>query len=379
MLKIKSIIFQFLMVLLVIIVIYCLGELIVYGIFKKEIALFPRYVTGVTYNDFKIRRNVPNAKYKHKSYDGEWEFRINNQGFRSDVEYAYKKPADTIRILILGDSYTLGHEVNQDETYSVVLEKKLKEKGISSEVINAGVSGFSNAEELVFYEQEGIKFSPDILIVGFYNNDLRDNIRAGIYKLENNNLVLSSKEYLPVMGIRDFLNSIYLYRWLGDHSYLHNYLNAVATEMVKKYFVKENLETIAHTNHNPNFEKAIADTREITLPSDMNNRGYEVQLTCRIIEKMKEIADEHKTTFILLDIALDVPPARPNLFPSFPKHCIDEKVTDYYVNSSEMLKQYQGSRDDLYRPHGKSHWTEISHAIVGEHLAEVISKIIGRR
>jgi hypothetical protein len=354
---------------------YLIGELIVYGLFRKELALFPRYVTGVDYNGFKIRQNVPNAMYRHKSYDGEWKFRINSKGFRSDVEYTYDKPKDTVRILVLGDSYTIGHEVNQDETYSMALEKSLKAKGISAEVINAGVSGFGNSEELIFYEQEGIKYNPDILILGFYNNDLRDNMRTGLYRLDNDNLVQNSKEYQPYIKERDFLNSFYIYRWLGEYSYLHNYLNAVATDFLKRDVVVNNVNEMIQVN--PTLKKTATDTREIIPQNEMNDYGYEVRLACKLVEKIKEIAAQHSTRFILLDVALYIPEAQgDNLSPSFPKQCIGNGTYDYYVNSYELLKQYKGSRDDLYRPHGKKHWTEKSHLIVGQYLAGLVEEIL---
>ena len=124
---------------------YLLGELIVYLKFRKQVVIFPRFVSGVSYGEYKIRRNIPNLSYRHKSYDGSWEFRINSQGFRSDEEFTYQKPESTYRILLLGDSFSMGYEVNQEECYSEVLKKYLRSRGISVQVVNASVSGFSNA------------------------------------------------------------------------------------------------------------------------------------------------------------------------------------------------------------------------------------------
>ena len=56
-------------------------------------------------------------------------------------------------VLTLGDSFTIGYEVHQDQTYSHVLETYLNQHGIAAEVINGGVSGFGNAEQLIFFEQ----------------------------------------------------------------------------------------------------------------------------------------------------------------------------------------------------------------------------------
>ncbi len=172
-----------------------IAEAVIYSLYKDRIVLFPRYVTDVQYNDFHIRRNVPNAHYWHKSVDGEWEFTINSRGFRDLREFKYSKSPDVVRVLVLGDSFTVGYEVRQDQTYASILEGYLRKNGLNAEVINAGMSGNSNAEELVFLEQEGVKYEPDVVILGFFLNDLMDNIRANMYRLgDDNHLVLHKKE-----------------------------------------------------------------------------------------------------------------------------------------------------------------------------------------
>ena len=54
------------------IVAFLIGELIVYLRYGDRIVIFPRYVTDVYYGDYRIRGNVPNARYRHKSVDGTW-------------------------------------------------------------------------------------------------------------------------------------------------------------------------------------------------------------------------------------------------------------------------------------------------------------------
>ena len=234
-----------------------LCEFLVFVIFKDQIVLFPRYVTDVQYNDFRIRRNVPNARYRHKTIDGEWEFIINSKGFRDTREFEYQKPKDTTRVLVLGDSFTIGYEVDQDLTYSSITERYLRKNGLNAEVINAGMSGNSNAEELIFYEQEGVKYRPDVVILGFFHNDLADNLRSNLFRLINSEITSVKKEYLPAIGVRNFLNSFYIYRWLSEHSYLHNYLNNIVTEYVKKRMVTRNLMTKGPktVNDSPNSDR----------------------------------------------------------------------------------------------------------------------------
>ena len=108
---------QSLLTLLVtLVVIYLIGEALVFAIHRDKIALFPRYVTDVHYGEFHIRGNVPNSHYWHKSADGRWEFFINGQRFPDTREFDHGKPEGELRVLVLGESFTVGYESVQDET-----------------------------------------------------------------------------------------------------------------------------------------------------------------------------------------------------------------------------------------------------------------------
>jgi hypothetical protein len=356
---------------------YLLGEWIVYTLYKDKIVIFPRYTTDFTYNNFRIRGNVPNAHYYHKSIDGKWEFFINKKGFRNTKEFDYVKPKDILRILTLGDSFTIGYEVQQDQTYSAILEKYLNRKGLTAEVINAGVSGFGNAEELVFFEQEGIKYQPDVLILGFYQNDLTDNLRSDIYRLGNNSLVLHNTEYVPAIKVSNFLSSLFLYRWLSDHSYLHNYLNNALSVYIKNKIEERNLneiskskevaKPIALSDNGKHNSRGRSKSESVVEPTSSDRKEYNEKLAIELIRRIYSIAKEHNIYFILVDIPT------PDLKASFPVLEASEypNLCDLYFNSLEVLKDYQGLIG-LYVPHGHNHWSQFSHLLVGKKLGEIL-------
>ena len=95
--------------------------------------------------------------------------RINENGLR-DREHSYERQNDIKRILVLGDSFAWGYGVEESERFSQLLEKSL---GV--EVINAGVSGYSTDQELLWYRNEGIKYETDLVILVFAGNDVGDN------------------------------------------------------------------------------------------------------------------------------------------------------------------------------------------------------------
>jgi hypothetical protein len=99
--------------------------------------------------------------------------RINSLGFRDRQEYSLDKPANTFRIIVLGDSVTFGHGTLDDTTYPYLLEQQLKQwrPDVAWEVWNLGVPGYNTGQELAYLEQIGPQADPDLVIVGFYPND----------------------------------------------------------------------------------------------------------------------------------------------------------------------------------------------------------------
>ena len=99
--------------------------------------------------------------------------RINSLGFRDRQEYSLDKPANTFRIIVLGDSVTFGHGTLDDTTYPYLLEQQLKKwrPDMAWEVWNLGVPGYNTGQELAYLEEIGPRAQPDLVIVGFYPND----------------------------------------------------------------------------------------------------------------------------------------------------------------------------------------------------------------
>lgn len=96
---------------------------------------------------------------------------INSQGFR-DFEYAINKPADSLRIIVVGDSVTFGDGLSLEDTYVKQLERLLR-KALNKqvEVLNFGASGASTINELELIERKILVYRPDILILQMDPND----------------------------------------------------------------------------------------------------------------------------------------------------------------------------------------------------------------
>jgi hypothetical protein len=87
----------------------------------------------------------------------------NSKGLRGKAEHEYQRTAGKRRILVLGDSFTFGEEVSDDETFPHYLESALP----NTEVVNFGVQGYGHDQMLLCLKEEGVKYYPDIVILDF--------------------------------------------------------------------------------------------------------------------------------------------------------------------------------------------------------------------
>ncbi len=101
---------------------------------------------------------------------------VNSLGYRGD-DYSFTKPDGVFRIMILGDSLAFGTLVpNVEDTFPKKLEKYLNE-GFSDkkfEVLNISHGGWRTGDEIYALVKDGIRFSPDLIFLAYFHNDIPD-------------------------------------------------------------------------------------------------------------------------------------------------------------------------------------------------------------
>lgn len=105
-------------------------------------------------------------------------FHVSSQGLRDQI-YGDKMEG-TFRILCIGDSFTMGHGLaDEEDTYPKQLEALLNERSESGrvEVINAGVMAWGVWQSAAWLKREGLAFEPDLIVLQTYaGNDVRDSL-----------------------------------------------------------------------------------------------------------------------------------------------------------------------------------------------------------
>ena len=330
------------------------GEAVVRLAFKQQTVLFPRYHTDYHYGEYMLRGIRPASEFWHTSADGTWRFVTNNRGLRDSRNFAYEKPPGVVRVLSLGDSHTQGYEVRQDATFSAVLERYLDAHSLRAQVLNAGVSGFSTAEELAYLVSEGYKYKPDVVVVGFYANDFEDNLKAGLFGLdEKGRVVEKSHSHLPGVRIQNVIYAIPGVRWLSENSYFYS----LAFNGVWAFF-KAKLESAAK------FEKSVASASDISK--------YETDLTVALLERMGRFCAERNVRLIVVDI-----PSMPGAHrfeTSIPERMRERLAAAgiEVLDSRALLGELDGAAE-FHVPHGHNHISELTHALIGVRLGEKIA------
>jgi hypothetical protein len=104
------------------------------------------------------------------------EFRTNSLGLR-DREYPSPKPPRTVRVLMLGYSFTEGAGLPIEQTVARRVEAGLNARGCGGyEVVNAGTASYSPILEYLLLERLLPRLEPDLVVLNFDMTDVHDDL-----------------------------------------------------------------------------------------------------------------------------------------------------------------------------------------------------------
>jgi hypothetical protein len=205
--------------------------------------------------------------------------RINENGLR-DSPHSYERQNDMERILVLGDSFAWGYGVEESERFSQLLEQSL-----DVEVINAGVSGYSTDQELLWYQSEGIKYETDLVILVLAGNDVGDNDRELVSTIYYKpRFVMEDGQLVPI-GYPVPKTSPQ-----GRFIYSLSQRSALAYFLVQRYFDLLSL----YSKLKANSDHASSQVSGISTERD------DFKLTIALIDEIRNIAQSRKAKFMIV-------------------------------------------------------------------------------
>ncbi len=142
----------------------------------------------------------PNLDVKSRIPGRDWvvRFQTNPDGITPGEARRRKEPG-TRRIMIFGNSTVLGRSVPRDRTVTQQLERLLSRSGVKTEVINAGVQGYSTDQVLLHIRRLAPLYGPDVVIYGFCLNDLGGIGLRRAYGLPKPTFVTTAQDQLELL------------------------------------------------------------------------------------------------------------------------------------------------------------------------------------
>ncbi len=139
---------------------------------------------------------------------GKVRWRTNAQGFRNDREFNGPPPPGVLRVLSLGDSFTAGYRVGQEETYSYLLEQWLNQTNGKTEVLVSLIE--EPVTGLYYLTRFGVKFQPHLVLLGLtLGNDIAsayvslDPQGQFLLTIKNGKVSIDLNPHKPWRGLKD--------------------------------------------------------------------------------------------------------------------------------------------------------------------------------
>ena len=250
---------------------------------------YPQELGNWTYTRDGLTLHLPNKRQISTRFGHAIE--TNSSGMR-DREHEIQKDADVFRILVLGDSFMEANQVKSQDSFSSLLERRLREgSGRSVEVINAGVSGWGTDDELTYLTRVGVRYKPNLIIVAMtLHNDVSDNLQEEYHTLWNGQLEERPATLVPWHSFA----LLKVKEWLASHSHVYQiFLRAVRSNGVSVQ--AKDLESFVGSmlRRSPNGRVAM---------------GWE--MTGKLFEKIVKVAQENnaQTVVVLLPLLVQVYP-----------------------------------------------------------------------
>jgi hypothetical protein len=130
----------------------------------------------------------------------------------------------SIKILVVGDSFTFGYLLDKKDTFVYHLQE-YADKEFGREkfcFLNAGTGGWGTADYVAFIEDFGEIIKPDMILVIINRSDIERSIEREIFTLTSKTELDLKRNILKssYSNLKKFANSVPGYQWILEHSHL---------------------------------------------------------------------------------------------------------------------------------------------------------------
>ena len=378
---------------------FLFGSLVAEGALRLIGYSYPEFYQPDQSRGYALRPNMEGWYRK----EGEAYIKINGGGLR-DVEHSKEKPANTIRIAIIGDSYPEALPVRLEDTFWSVMGKKLEQDGAFGgkkiEVINFGVSGYGTAQELITLREQVWNYSPDIVLLAVTtNNDVSDNWRplkktnAVPYFVYRDGKLILDDSFRHTSTFRwGQSNVTWLGRWINDHSRviqgIQQGLLGLKIWLASKKAGNVNGNSLQHNQTSTSSEELGVDNIVYREPSgDDWNSAWDI--TEGLIVQMRNEVTANHARFVVVTLSngIQVYPeawvrqsfmkrvgVNDLFYPDNRIKALAEREKIPVVTLAPQMQAYAEQKKVFLHGFGSNigngHWNQLGHRVAGEALAQ---------
>ncbi len=307
-----------------------------------------------------------------RRFPGVFTFRYSNNslGWRGRREYREAKQTD-YRVLFLGDSFTYGLGVNDDQTFAALVEKALRGDRLSVEVMNAGCPGKGTDYELKSFQTVGRTFHPDLTVLCFFSNDFQDNERGEYYNIGKRGELQVKPLNCSRSFIKNVLDRLPAYNWLISWSQAANLVKQAGVTAVIKWAHK--------SGPGANNDLVVSYTRSASGFETAANK----ELTRIYVEHLNAAVKQAGGALMMFYIPIyqEVQEYRQTRTISADERAIQRIAADNGImlwSLTPLLAHSGQPMDRLYYKEG--HWTAAAHELAARDMSRLIqSGLVGRR
>jgi hypothetical protein len=337
---------------------------------------------------YRLESNVREVTERPGVYRYAWT--TNAQGFRGERAYAVPKPAGGRRVLMIGDSFTFGMGVDDDEIAAVRLEGALREvcgdPGI--EVVNTGVPSYGTSQELATLERYGLPLQPDVVVLSVVSNDADDNLATGLHELVGDSLREREVTAGPGSGVyrwKRIANATPGYRFLSRHSVLVGVLRQLGSQAARSRSLADGAGEPSEADSAARRVLALPDTSPAALrAAALDPSSYRYRLMQRLMGRMKSVSEGAGAEFLVAVIpdswelrgyAAGRPEEAP-LMTAGLRMC--DSVGAGCVNVGEhLIRESRGAGTDQFYFGGDAHFNGRGQAAMAAALVQPVARRLG--
>jgi hypothetical protein len=304
------------------------------------------------------------GEHGERTWPGAYRFSFTHDARGLRVVPAAAGVAAQRTVLVLGDSYTYGLGVDDDQTYCNILQEALRSDP-SARVVNAGNPAKGTDYALRFFLARQAAIRPDVVLLAFFKNDFGDNAREAYFSRTPAGALVPKQPKDARSGRRLLVERLPGFGWLLSTSHFVNLLRQAAV-----VFTFDRARP-----GNPTVVQGSADGPRAFVWVDPRRR----ETTTRYLAALRDSVREHGASLLVFYVpdARDCWLARHGRPPSPDEGAFEEIAVGLGLRFFSLTPVLAASTEPLERLYfGEGHWTPSAHAIAGRALAEAMRDLV---